>query len=239
MPNIWIFITIVISSLIKGFTGFGFALISLPALLLWYSPKEIIPVLMICNLIASLMIVLQKKETKLIDKQSGALIIAGGAFTFAGVMVLDFVSSNVLVRISGAFFIVLTLLSLKGKSNDNTKLPGYTYPLVGAIIGFITGLISISGPPLALYLNKAKVSNQEFREIFAWFSVITAIIAIFGYYYAGLLNYQTIKTSLLFTPILLLGTVIGKRFNTAMPVSKFQKINMVLTLISSILLVVS
>ena len=56
MLNIWIILIIIISSLIKGITGFGFALLSFPLLLTWYSPKEIIPVLMICNLIASVLI---------------------------------------------------------------------------------------------------------------------------------------------------------------------------------------
>jgi len=63
MPNIWIVLIITLSSLIKGITGFGFALVSFPLLLMWYTPKEIIPILMICNLIASVMIVLTKKRT--------------------------------------------------------------------------------------------------------------------------------------------------------------------------------
>ena len=56
MPNIWVILIITFSSLIKGITGFGFALVSFPLLLMWYEPKEIIPVLMICNLIASVLI---------------------------------------------------------------------------------------------------------------------------------------------------------------------------------------
>lgn len=64
------------SSLIKGVTGFGFALLSLPILLMWYEPVEIIPVLMVCNLVASLFIVLQKKKNKLIDKPSKLLLVS-------------------------------------------------------------------------------------------------------------------------------------------------------------------
>lgn len=85
MPNIYIFLTVIISSLIKGVSGFGFALISLPILLTWYEPKEIIPVLMICNLVASVFIILQKKNQQLIDKASISLILSGGIFTLTGV----------------------------------------------------------------------------------------------------------------------------------------------------------
>lgn len=112
MLNIWIILIILISSLIKGITGFGFALLSFPLLLTWYSPKEIIPVLMICNLIASIMIVLQKKEYKMLDKQSYYLIGTGGLFTIAGVIALSSTDGKWLIRLSGILFIVLTIYSL-------------------------------------------------------------------------------------------------------------------------------
>ena len=96
MPNIWIFLVIILSSLIKGITGFGFALFSFPLLLIWYPPREIIPVLMICNLIASILIVLQKKDHKLLNKNAYQLIGAGGLFTIAGVFALSATSEKCL-----------------------------------------------------------------------------------------------------------------------------------------------
>lgn len=235
--NIWVILVIVFSSLLKGVTGFGFALISFPILLFWYSPREIIPVLMICNLIASLFIVLQKKEHKLVTGPYRSLIISGGLFTILGVVTLKTVSEQMLVHITGAVFIVLTLFSWR--KIPNVKLPPLAFSLAGAIIGFITGAISVSGPPLALFLNISKVDNREFREIFAWFSIVTAVIAIAGYIQTGLLTEQSLKMALVFVPILLLGTVVGKRLNTSFSVKAFQKINIAVTLLASFLLLVS
>ncbi len=239
MPNIWIILVVTVSSLIKGLTGSGFALISLPILLIWYAPKEIIPVLMICNLLASVFIILQKKEYKLISKSSRWLIVSGGVFTLAGVMVLDSVNENILVHFAGIFFMVLIILSLLRHKIKKIDLPHYSYIIVGAVIGFITGTISVSGPPLALFLNRAKVSNREFREIFAWFSVVTACVAITGYFHTGMLTPQVIKTSLLFIPILLIGSLIGKRLNTIIPIQRFRGLNITLAIISSLLLILS
>lgn len=236
--NIWIIIVVIISSLIKGLTGFGFALVSLPVLLFWYPPKEIIPVLMICNLIASLLIVVQKKDQKLLSKNAYVLIASGAVFTLIGVFVLKSVSGKALVHISGIFFIALTLLSFLDKKSDKLNLPAISYPLAGAIIGLITGTISVSGPPLALFLNRAKVTNREFREIFAAFSVVTAIIACIGYIHTGMLTLETLKTALTFTPILLLGTIVGKYFNSRISTHRFQFINIALTLISCVLLLI-
>ncbi len=239
MPNIWIILIVIASSLIKGITGFGFALFSFPLLLIWYAPKEIIPVLMICNLIASVLIVVQKKEHKLLDKQSYFLIGSGGIFTLLGVVALSAGDGKLLVHISGILFIALTLISLRKRNNEAQKLPDYIYTLSGAFIGFLTGAVSVSGPPLALFLNRANVSNRKFREIFAAFSVFTATIALIGYYQAGMINLQTIKSALVFTPILLAGTVFGKRLNSNMSSGSFKTTNIVLTLLASILLILN
>lgn len=239
MPNIFVFLTIIFSSLIKGVTGFGFALLSLPVLLIWYQPKEIIPVLMIFNLIASLFIILQKKEQKLMDKPSTLLIASGGIFTFLGVIFLKHVNPDWLIHFSGIVFIILTILSIIRNKTAKPTISIYAYPIVGAFIGIITGIISISGPPLVLFLNKAKVGKKKFREIFAWFSVVTATIAIIGYFKIGLLTNQVLKLSIIFLPILLAGTIIGKRINKTMPVKSFRTVNFILTLISCFLLLIS
>ncbi|MBS2213610.1 sulfite exporter TauE/SafE family protein [Carboxylicivirga mesophila] len=238
MPNIWILLIVVASSLIKGITGFGFALISLPLLLFWYQPAEIIPVLMICNFIASMFIILQKKEHQLVNRQERLLIIAGGFFTIAGVILLKSINQQLLVHVTGVAFIIITLLSLKPQSKPLKKLSDLSYLAAGAVIGIITGSISVSGPPLALFLNKARVDKMAFREVFAWFSVVTASIAIIGYIPAGLLSLESLKQVAVFVPILLLGTVAGKRLNHLIPGNNFRLINIVITLLASLMLVI-
>jgi len=184
------------------------------------------------------MIVLQKKEYKMLDKQSYYLIGTGGLFTIAGVIALSSTDGKWLIRLSGILFIVLTIYSLVRKMPKKTTMCDSSYLSAGAFIGFLTGAISVSGPPLALFLNKANTSNRKFREIFAAFSVITAIIAIIGYYQAGMITMHIIKTSLIFVPILLTGTIVGKKLNTTISIEKFQTINIVLTLIASIMMII-
>jgi len=45
--------------------------------------------------------------------------------------------------------------------------------------------------------------------------------------------------ALVFVPILLLGTIVGKRLNTSFSVQAFRKINIAVTLLASFLLLVS
>ncbi len=235
MEYILIILIVLIASFLKGITGFGFALVSFPPLLIWYSPVELIPVLIICNLAASIIIVLQKKEQNLVNKKFTTLILYGAAFTFTGVLALKYVPDHIIIKILGAFFVLLSIFSLVGK-NRTINYPLISYKIAGAILGFLTGSISISGPPLALFLNTAKVNNQEFREIFAWFSIVTSVIALTGYGIMGLLNSQHLEKAAIFLPILFLGSFCGKRINKFIPVTFFKKSVIFITLVASILL---
>jgi len=235
MEIYWIILIVLAASLIKGITGFGFALVSLPLLLIWYSPKELIPVLILCNLAASLIIVLQKKEQKLINKQFQSLIVYGALFTVLGVLVLNYFSENFLIKIMSIFFILMSVLSIVG-IKYTVKLSDLSYKVAGAFLGFLTGSISISGPPMALFLHSANVSNQEFREIFSWFSIVTSVVALVGYGFSGILTFQTLRMSALFLPILFAGSYVGKRINHRVPVPVFKKSILFITLVSSVFL---
>lgn len=235
MAHYWIVIIITVASLIKGMTGFGFALVAFPLLLNFYSPKELIPVLIFCNLLASVMIVLQKKDRKLVNNQFQSLIVFGALFTIVGVLTLTYISDRSLIVIMSIFFMLLATLSLVGVK-CSFKLTDLSYMLAGAILGFLTGSISISGPPLALFMNVAKVDKQEFREIFSWFSIVTAVIALVGYGLIGLFTLATIKMTALFLPLLFGGSFIGRRLNQFASPGLFQKLSMIITLLSSVLI---
>lgn len=230
-----ILLIVLMASLLKGITGFGFALVSLPFLLNWYSPTELIPVLILCNLSASIIIVLQKKEKKLVNKSFRTLILFGAIFTLTGVLALKYISEGILIRMMSAFFILMSMSSLFGKKRT-IKLSAISYKVAGAVLGFLTGSISVSGPPLALFLHSANVDNREFREIFAWFSIVTSVIALIGYHFSGILTIETCKTAGLFLPLLFIGSFLGKRMNHLIPSSIFNKMILIITLVSSVFL---
>ena len=237
MDLFWIILVVLAASLIKGITGFGFALISLPLLLNWYPAKELIPVLLACNLLSSTVIVLQKKEQKLVNQKFQSLIIYGGLFSLLGVLILKNISEKSLILILSVFFIILALISLLNfKNRKPIKLHDIYYKIVGAVLGVLTGAVSVNGPPLALFLNYSNVDNLEFREIFAWFSIVTAAITLTGYFFIGIFTFHSLQMVAALFPILYFGSFIGKRLNKKIPVPVFQKLTVLLTLISSIVL---
>ncbi len=235
MTLFWIILIVSVASLIKGISGFGFALVSLPPLLIWYSPVEIIPVLVMCNFISSTIIVLQKKDKNLVPSKVKPLILTGAIFTLLGVLILKNANEASLIHTISMIFIALTGLSFF-VSKSPVNYPGITYPLVGAVVGLLTGSTSVSGPPLALFLNSSKINNQEFREIFSWFNITTSLVAIIGYFIADLITTESLKLVLLFFPLLYIGSYFGKRLNSKIPSRTFKNSTLVLTLISCVIL---
>lgn len=230
-----IIIIVLLAAFVKGVTGFGFALVSLPLLMFWFPAKELIPVLMFCNLFASILIVLQKKEYKLIDRKARSLIIYGAVFTIFGVLVLNYIANQTLVGILAIFFIVMSIFSLLKNKRIHLYKIGI-YRLAGSICGFLTGCISVSGPPLALFLHQVNVDNKQFREIFAWFSITTASVALIGYYFSDLLTWKTLELSAISIPLLFIGSYTGKRLNNLIPKPFFEKLILAICIFSSIAL---
>ncbi len=235
MDYFWIVTIIVFASLLKGLTGFGFALVSLPFLLIWYAPKEIIPVLVTCNLLASTVIILQKKSVKLIDKYNKRLIIYGGVFSILGVVFLKYLPAKILILIMSVFFIVLSILSFWGVRFVKKKTMN-AYRWAGAFIGFLTGSISISGPPLAIFLQSTNTDKTTFREVFAWFSIVSAFISLVSYIASGLYSLEQFYLSAVFFPILWLGSFIGKRLNHKMDYKHFNHLILLFSIFSSLFL---
>lgn len=237
MEHYWIIIIVIIASLVKGITGFGFALVALPPLMIWYSPKEIIPVLLLCNLFSSTLIILQKKDQQLITKQFKSLIIYGAVFTVFGVILLKYLPEELMMIILSIFLIVLSVLSILGIKYP-IKLSNRSYKIAGALLGFLTGSISISGPPMALFLQSTKVNSAQFREIFSWFSIVTSLVALLGYMGLGILTFKSIEMASLFSPILFVGSFLGKKINHTIPLKVFNKAILIITLSSSILILI-
>ena len=224
---------VLIASLVKGVAGFGFALVALPPLLFWYSPREIVPVLTLCNLIVSFFIVLQKKERRLVSKPFQRLIVFASIFTILGAMVLKYVHEEILIMGMSILFLLFLVYILFG-GRLHLRITRSVYAVVGSLCGFLEGSISVSGPPLVLFLHQANVDNQEFREISSWFCLVTAVVAIISYSIIGLVTMQTITMTLFFLPMLYGGSYIGRRINQLLPSVVFKRMCLILTIISCV-----
>ena len=235
----WIIILsiVFISGVVKGTTGFGFALFSLPLLAHFIPIKTLIPLLTMFNLFSSIQIIIQSKGLKL-NKRILLLSFTGIIGVFMGTAILKYLDDYWLKTLCAIILILLSFLFLTGYRFKVRKLRR-GFSIAGLISGFLGGSMSVSGPPLALFLTSIKIDSQHFRYTFAWFSTITASVALFDYLKIGVVYPITFKLFGISLPVLLLSLLFGKYLNKKVPLGLFYKGIVIITLLSGIFLLAS
>lgn len=228
----WIVILVIIflSGIIKGSTGFGFALFSFPLLAHYIPVKSLIPVLTLFNLFSSSLMVMQGKPIK-INRRILLLSVTGVIGVVIGSLFILFVPNNWLKLFVSVILIFLAGLFLAGYRFKIRKIRR-GISLAGLTSGFLGGSTSISGPPLALFLTSAHLDSAHFRLTFSWFSVFTAVVAILDYIKIGIVHSSTFLVFAVSLPVLILSTIVGKRINGWLPQKAFFHAVIILTLLA-------
>jgi uncharacterized membrane protein YfcA len=153
-----------IAYFLKGFSGFGPALVLIPTLSLIIDPGSAITAAAFFDMFAGLFLiltVLKQIDWKFVIPVT--LLICAGAYP--GAFLLTVISTELLKILIGiGLLIFITLLLVSHNGNENGSKPEshwLQYP-VALFSGFTGGLIGITGPVLIIYL-KLKYGKAYFR----------------------------------------------------------------------------
>lgn len=201
-------------AVIKGLTGFGFALIAVPAMALFLPPAEAVAIAILVQAGAGFWDFATLRGTSdgpILSRLVGGVLIG----TPLGLFLMRSLDPNIL-RITIA---VLTLLSvamvLSGariRSEANPLRPALG---TGALSGLLNGLAAMPGPPVALYFLSTSLSPARARATMTLFFALSAVIALPGLALAGLLTPRVLTLALISMPLMLLGTWLGGRIFAA------------------------
>jgi uncharacterized protein len=237
--NDWIIILSIIflSGIVKGTTGFGFALFSLPLLVHFIPIKTLVPIITLFNLFSSTQIILQSRRIK-INRRILLLSLSGIVGVILGSLVLKFLADRWLKLLTATMLIVLSAMFLTGYRFKIRKIKRGNV-IAGLMSGFLGGSTSVSGPPLALFLTSLNLETVYFRFTFAWFSIITATVAIFDYIKIGVVYASTFKIFLISLPVLILSIELGKLISQKISRKIFYQGTIIVTLLAGVLMFVT
>ncbi len=232
----WVIVLSIIflSGIVKGTTGFGFALFSLPLLAHFIPIKLLIPLLTLFNLFSSIQIVYQLRSYKL-NRAVVMLSVMGILGVVLGSLLLKFLSDQWLKLLASVVLIVLSILFLIGYRFKIRKLRRGN-AIAGFVSGILGGSTSVSGPPLALFLTSIQMETQRFRFTFAWYSIITAVVATIDYIKIGVVHMQTFKLFLAGAPLIIISILLGKYISRKVSPRLFYKAIIIISLLSGIFL---
>ena len=228
--------------LVKGVSGFGSALFSVPLLMLILDVKFVTPVFLIFDFISG--VVLVAANWRSIHRRLLLLLLCGLIFgTAIGTWILLSFSHEILKRILGLLvtgWASYTLL--RGNRSTAHASPGHTTPVLAPLSGFLGGalgaMFSVNGPPIIIYLAHVLNEKQAFRATLYGIFFADACYKMVLFTAKGLLNVTVLRFALLMAPFLLAGTFAGSWLQKSIDQALFRKIVALILVITGLVLLI-
>lgn len=204
------------AAIVRGYSGFGFSLLTITALSLVFRLAEVVPAIFMLEIAASLH--LMPGIWRDIQWRSLGPLVLGCTFaTPFGVAVMAHAPVAPLQLGLAAFVMIATILMWHGFALK--RAPGPAAALAtGSAAGFANGAIGIGGPPVILFYFSSPAGALAGRASLIAFFFVTDAIGLLFQTRAGLITGQAILLAALFLPALLAGVWLGSRsFKTANP----------------------
>jgi len=216
----------------QGFTGFGISVVSIPILVHFFPPKIVISAMIIWTFLFPLPIIFDGKKW-LNLKRIMPLVISGVIFMPLGTFLLLHLSTGTIKIITGLVVVLFSLLIISGvkKRVKNEKL---VLPLVGVLSGTLKGMISMSGPPIVLFLTNQSTMKHAFRVNLTAYFFLQNIAALFVFGFSGLINRDSVFFAAAYFPAMISGILFGIALTRFVREVMFRRIVLAVVLLSGI-----
>jgi uncharacterized membrane protein YfcA len=221
-------------------TGFGMALIGVPALTLLIDPRSAVECITFVSITSTATIAYSYRSHW--DLQRAAWLgVPLLAATPVGVYLLNLLSdaqmrigvAALLLLTSGMFVVNLLIRKYVGvggtapservaeRSVGKRDYSRSACLLVGGTSGVMGGATGMTGPLLANYLIRTGISRESFKVTLNLIFTASALWRASLYVGSGMITRETYIATLLLTPVALLGTQAGMRLDKRIPAEHF------------------
>lgn len=190
---------------LNGAMGYGFSSIVTPIAILWFTNRQLNPALILVELGVNLTLLYRERRVLAGTWRRAAALLPGLLPGVAvGSLGLFFLAPQGVRIVVYTLLLPLVFLQLLGVRRHITR-ERRSAPLVGAGVGLLYSLTTISGPPLALYWRNQGLSKEEFRAAMAQVRVAESSFTVAAYGALGLFT----PSSLGLVPALLIPVLLG------------------------------
>lgn len=204
-----------IAGIMRGYSGFGTAVILAPVYSLLWGPRAGIPVMLMMELVVSV----QLLPGAIKDADRRVVLPLGGAAALAtplGAWVLLTADGDALRRVIGGFVLVFGLLLMSGwRYHGSRPLP--LNLAVGTAAGLLKGATGMSGPPVILYLLAGLEEAKRHRANLILFFATIAIVSMVPPLIGGLIDLPVLVRLAVLLPIMAFSVPIGARLFRVVP----------------------
>jgi uncharacterized membrane protein YfcA len=223
---------ILIAYFVKGLSGFGPALIIVPFFTLLYDPSSALVLAAVFDFFAGAVLLLTVR--KAIDWGFVfSIFIALALGTLLGSFLPGMIPALLLKKIIGGVILVFSLLILfqqNGRAVVLIRRRPWLKFTAGFLSGFLGGMVSMSGPPLVIYMKMTYAKTFFRTQLIGVFLLGTAWRSLLFLWHGLPLNIP-IDRLILFFFVMLLALALGNRVHLHVREITFNKIIALILLI--------
>ena len=220
------------AGVLGGVIGFGTTIILMPALVYFYGPIQAIPVIALVATVANLSRIFlwwNVIQWRVCIAYSFTAI----PFTVLGVNTLVRLDERLVEMTLGGFLILLVPIR-RWMRKKNFYLKLWQMGLVGAIIGYLTGIVATTGAINTPFFLAYGLSKGAFLGTEAASTLSILFTKGIAFHQLGFLNMMAIMQGLLIGVCVLAGSIFSKKIVLALPEDKFLLLMELVMLISGL-----
>ncbi|QBK31701.1 sulfite exporter TauE/SafE family protein [Roseitalea porphyridii] len=200
---------VAVAGVVRGFSGFGTAMIVVPIAAAAYSPQIAVVIVALIDTLP--MVPLIAAAWPRADWRQLPPILAGYAIALPLGLWFLIAGDPTLLRwfMSVVIFIVVAVLWSGWYYTGPRNLP--VRMAVGGMSGFLGGAASIAGPPVILYWMALRTGAGVVRANLIIFLAAAELFAIAGLYVSGLFTARSVSLGIACMPVYLVALFVGAR----------------------------
>ena len=232
---LWESFVILLGGFIQGITGFGFAMIALPALAFFLPLTTVVPLLVLFGLVTNLFILWETHQWIRLSEIRVITFFGLVGIPF-GVAALRLLNPS-LLKVAIGLLVTVTAIAMAYGFKMTFRHRIFSSGITGFLSGFLNGSISMSGPPIVLFLTNEDSPKVEFRANLTLYGAVTNIVTIVSFVFSGMMESNVLRQFGILLPSLVIGMVLGMFATRKIAEDLFRKIVLALLAITGIVTV--
>ena len=224
-----IFTAFALGGILKGATGAGAPIITIPVIAAFYDVRIAVIIMVIPNLLTNIGQLYQFRKTILPSFFTVSFALGGGIGAFLGTILL--VSLPIKILTLSVAIIVIIYILLKIVVPSWKLVYGKAKKLVfimGAGGGILQGSAGLSAPISITFLNSMKLERNQFIPTISVYFGVMSIFQMPTLYYYDFLNIEIIIVSIMSTIVLMCFMPLGSWIAKSISKETFDKVTLIL-----------
>jgi uncharacterized protein len=227
-------LSLCVTHLVQGITGFGSIVLALPVLTFFYELDVLIPALIFINLLQAIWFAVTQR--KFINwPHAKKLIVYSGVGLPIGYAVYKYLPAEQLKIALGVFVVIVAVWNLSGIA-EKKDMPKPFYLFLIFLGGIAQSALACGGPFLVIYAAKMLPDKSEFRATLNVLWIILNALLCITYTINGEWKMEMVPIIAVGLPCVVFGTIVGIYAHEKIPQRPFSLSVFIILLISGLIL---